>query len=683
MRASLLGLMVSLILGIASCGQIGSFQINTHQLHICYEDFLEHPDLGFQEPDIFIGCEVIDCCPGCPGSPWRIEWYVEIVDPVFESFALVPVDLLEDPHALELKGFEYVKGQFHLKGNKGSIAGFLFKDPGRSGWLKPIARLRPGHQKVGTYRINIEQRLMGSSTIIRRDALRYISKPCKAPQVQPLANLRVYLIDAGKNSEGDCTLIISPTGKTMVVDCANGTAATNVAEFLSVNGVSDIHWSVATHYHNDHIAGFDNLLGTASSNYPTSPTIAAYDRGGVPDPESCGTSAFPSYEGAVADNNRTTITPGTVIDMGGGVTVTCIIADGTYLASSSGTGTAGVDLSSYGCSFRENAKSVGLRIEYGNFDLWLGGDLYGATSDKYPDEESLIASIVGDLDVYKAHHHGNATSTNATWVGTVMPEVSVTSYKIVPIGDTPDVPDRQVLANLNPPARSTIVMGRTRGAGYVGQVNAQGTISIFTNGETYTVFPHIGAPIQILCDEFVGETPQLGDLKLSEFLANPGAVADELGEWFEIVNVSATTKSLHNLRVGDGAGVDFTFAPGVLLHPGCRFVFGRNGDPTPPPGSTTSTNGGYTPGTVWPVSLSGDVLSSEYNLVNLTNGGDSMVLLNVDGEAIDVVDYSTWGDPTPSGYSLKRVNLVGPSEEDNFSPSTETFGEGDHGTPGG
>ena len=51
------------------------------------EEFLEIID------PVPVGCEKIDCCPSCPAPPWQIDWDVTLLDPVFDSVLLVPVNL--------------------------------------------------------------------------------------------------------------------------------------------------------------------------------------------------------------------------------------------------------------------------------------------------------------------------------------------------------------------------------------------------------------------------------------------------------------------------------------------------------------------------------------------------------------------------------------------------------------
>ena len=54
-----------------------------------------------------------------------------------------------------------------------------------------------------------------------------------------------------------------------------------------------------------------------------------------------------------------------------------------------------------------------LKVSYGEFDMVFGGDLPGTNSGSYKDIETIVGPQVGPVEVYKVHHHGSATSSNA------------------------------------------------------------------------------------------------------------------------------------------------------------------------------------------------------------------------------------------------------------------------------
>jgi hypothetical protein len=76
----------------------------------------------------------------------------------------------------------------------------------------------------------------------------------------------------------------------------------------------------------------------------------------------------------------------------------------------------------------ENDFSIALRIQYGRFRYYTGGDLMGVTLDNLPawqDLETAIARTVGPVDVMVADHHGWLDSTNPFFIETLRPRVVV------------------------------------------------------------------------------------------------------------------------------------------------------------------------------------------------------------------------------------------------------------------
>lgn len=49
------------------------------------------------------------------------------------------------------------------------------------------------------------------------------------------------------------------------------------------------------------------------------------------------------------------------------------------------------------------------------------------TAEAYADIESSVAALVGNVEVYKVHHHGSKFSSNSTWLSTTAPKVGVIS----------------------------------------------------------------------------------------------------------------------------------------------------------------------------------------------------------------------------------------------------------------
>jgi hypothetical protein len=76
----------------------------------------------------------------------------------------------------------------------------------------------------------------------------------------------------------------------------------------------------------------------------------------------------------------------------------------------------------------ENPLSTCIKITYGNFDYFTGGDISGIDAFGGTDlssVESHIAPVVGPVDVATLNHHGNRDSQNAYYVRTIRPRVWV------------------------------------------------------------------------------------------------------------------------------------------------------------------------------------------------------------------------------------------------------------------
>jgi len=72
----------------------------------------------------------------------------------------------------------------------------------------------------------------------------------------PAGPARIYFVDVGT---GASTLIVSPTGKTLLVDGGPPGSGTKISSLLTTLGISTIDYTVLTHYHIDHIGGIKGL----------------------------------------------------------------------------------------------------------------------------------------------------------------------------------------------------------------------------------------------------------------------------------------------------------------------------------------------------------------------------------------------------------------------------------------
>ncbi len=174
-------------------------------------------------------------------------------------------------------------------------------------------------------------------------------------------------------------------------------------DYITGLGITSFDYNFASHYHADHIGCLDDLLGAGVVL-----NVAGYDRG-----YSYTTATYTDYATALGAKRQTLSADQTItLDAGSAnpVTIRCIALNGA--------GAYPVD------GDDENAKSVVLRITCGAFDEVMGGDL---TADSDNDVESVVGPAVGDVEVYKVHHHASATSTSDSWLSSTTPEVGVIS----------------------------------------------------------------------------------------------------------------------------------------------------------------------------------------------------------------------------------------------------------------
>ena len=153
----------------------------------------------------------------------------------------------------------------------------------------------------------------------------------------------------------------------------------------------------------------------------------------------------------------------------------------------------------------------------------------------------------------------------------------------------------------------------------------------------------------------------VGDLVITEFIANPAAVADASGEWFEIYNTLADDVELEGLVLSDNAA-SFTVVGSLIIGAGDYIVFGLEDDP--------SLNGGAT-------------VDYEYTGPALANSGDQITVNNGVIDLDQIIYDGTWG--VSAGFALQLdpsfMDAVSNDDAANWCDAITAYG-GDYGTPG-
>jgi len=215
---------------------------------------------------------------------------------------------------------------------------------------------------------------------------------------QANGKLQLHHIKVG---QGDGILLISPQGQTALFDNGVYTNCTEIKNYISGLGITTLDYHFTSHYHADHIGCLDDLAAIGITV-----GTAGYDRG-----YSYSSGTYTAYVNTLG-GLRQTIAKDQVITLDSGqpnpVYLKCVNLNGAGVYSPSGSD--------------ENAKSVVMKVSYGAFDEVIGGDL---TGDGSLDVESTVGPQVGDVEVYKVHHHGSRYSSNSTFLNAIDAEVGI------------------------------------------------------------------------------------------------------------------------------------------------------------------------------------------------------------------------------------------------------------------
>ncbi len=275
-----------------------------------------------------------------------------------------------------------------------------------------------------------------------------IENPFQVPENEfqtdtALKSLRIIVLDVG---QGDATLVIGPTGRTLLIDGGPPeTGSPVVLEKLAEEGIESLDWIVASHYDIDHIGGLPTIL----ERYP--PTISLLDRG---DQTTQDHPLFSDYI-EIGGSFRETAEPGQVLPLGVGAEAVILMVNGHYR---DGRRVA---------TSEENEASIVLLIRYGNLTYLTTGDLPGDGEDSR-DLESHLAELVGDVDILHVGHHGSNSSTGERFLSLIRPETAVIS-----VGrDNP----------YNHPAEGVLARLRQIGS-EIYRTDLHGTIEIDSDGE--------------------------------------------------------------------------------------------------------------------------------------------------------------------------------------------------------
>ncbi|USZ70283.1 ComEC/Rec2 family competence protein [Natronosalvus halobius] len=273
--------------------------------------------------------------------------------------------------------------------------------------------------------------------------------------------LEIHHIDVG---QADATLLIEPSGETMLVDSGDWRDdGEQVIAYLEERGIDRVDHLVATHAHADHIGGHAAVIEHVETNGDG--VGAIYDSGVVSTSQT-----YERYLDAVEkhDVDLFPVREGDAVDFGEAEIE-------FYNPPAEGPNDEdGL-----------NDNSIVLSVAYGDVSYLTTGDA-GRTV-----ESRLVERHGDDLraEVYQAGHHGSSTSSSSAFLDVVDPEVTVVS---APLESQYGHPHDEVLAAFSERGIETYWTG------------VHGHVVVTTDGESVAVQTERSGPTDgyVLLEEF-------------------------------------------------------------------------------------------------------------------------------------------------------------------------------------
>lgn len=230
--------------------------------------------------------------------------------------------------------------------------------------------------------------------------------------------LKVFFIDV---EGGQATLVVSPSGESMLVDTGwpgfNGRDAERIMAAARKAGIQRIDYLLVTHYHMDHVGGVPQL----AERIPIGTFI---DHGADVESGKQADELTAAYNKVRSKGRQMLAKPGEKIPIAG-LDVQVVAAAGHAITVPlEGAGQPNplcADTKPRDEDKSENSQSVGILIRHGKFRMIDLGDL---TWNK---ELELACPVnrVGQVDVYLSTHHGSSLSGPAAVVQALQPRVAI------------------------------------------------------------------------------------------------------------------------------------------------------------------------------------------------------------------------------------------------------------------
>lgn len=244
--------------------------------------------------------------------------------------------------------------------------------------------------------------------------------------------LQVHVLDVGPIN-GDSILIISPAGKTVLIDAGDAGKGKVILAALKRYNVQQLDYFIATHPHPDHLGAVDEVMkatkilnvidndlppqGWVPTPTPTPSAKVLSNRKPAPkkpDKKASITRFYEEYKEALSQGGARyeKAEPGKKFDLGGGALLTILAPSQPFFTKEQMK--AGGN--------EPNANSIVARLDYGDFSMLLPGDAEQQTEDRL-----LTKDLTLQTDILKVSHHGSKYATAADFLERVKPAVAIIS----------------------------------------------------------------------------------------------------------------------------------------------------------------------------------------------------------------------------------------------------------------
>ncbi|HWN11052.1 MAG TPA: ComEC/Rec2 family competence protein [Pyrinomonadaceae bacterium] len=249
--------------------------------------------------------------------------------------------------------------------------------------------------------------------------------------------LRVHVLDVGP-ANGDSILIVSPSGKTVLIDAGDTGKGKAILEALKRNNIQQLDYFIGTHPHPDHLGGADEVFKSIkvlnvidngqgpdvpeslAPPKPPEPTAGKKPVAAKPQPkkklDQAGviTKFYNEYKEAITKvgAHYEKAVPGTKYDLGGGARLTILGPNEPLFTR---------DKISSGGNL-PNANSVVARLDYGDFSMLLPGD-----AEEQTEHQMLTKDLSLKAKVLKIGHHGSKYASAQDFLDRVKPDVAIVS----------------------------------------------------------------------------------------------------------------------------------------------------------------------------------------------------------------------------------------------------------------